>query len=574
MPMRAPAAWAAARAAAVAAVLAGPAAGCRSHPPPEQWDAHVLRFLEDYFRANPTFAVYQGRHEYDGQLPDWSQRGIEAEIERLHRERVMAEAFDTTRLDDRRKFQRTYLLATIDRDLFWLEEARAPWRNPAFYGDALDPNVYVTRPYAPLPVRLKALTTWCTHVPEALAHIRATLQTPMPLPLADIGKLRFGGMASYLEKDVPPVFAPVGDPSARASFETACKRAAAAFRDMDAWFDTLKLHAGGSFALGAETYQKMLWMTERVSLPLDAVEALGRADLARNLKALGEECARYAPGKTLRECMDKMNADKSAQSSVTAAESQLSGLKTFIVDKDLVTIPGTEQAEVRESPPYMRWNFAYIDTPGPYEHGLPAIYYVAPPDPSWTAKEKSDYLPGTAVLLFTSVHEVWPGHFLQFLHSNRASDVFGRVFVGYAFAEGWAHYAEEMMWEAGLHTGDPEVHIGQLSDALLRNARFLASIGMHARGMTLAEAEKLFHDQALQTAPTARQQAARGTFDPAYLNYTMGKLMIRKLRDDWAATRGGEKAWKAFHDQFLSFGGPPIPLVRQQMMGGKAEAVF
>ena len=145
--------------------------------------------------------------------------------------------------------------------------------------------------------------------------------------------------------------------------------------------------------------------------------------------------------------------------------------------------------------------------------------------------------------------------------------MFGRVFVGYAFAEGWAHYTEEMLWEAGLGNGDPVTHIGQLSNALLRNGRFLSTIGLHTQGMTLEESERLFREQAFQDAGTARQQAARGTFDPAYLNYTMGKLMIRKLREDWTASRGGRQAWREFHDRFLSYGGPPIPLVREAMLG-------
>ena len=482
---------------------------CRSHPGPAQWDAHVQRFLDDYFRANPTYAVSQGKHEYDGRFPDWSAQGIEVEIARLHRERDLATAFDTTRLDGKRRFQRAYLLGVVDKDLFWLEEARSPWRNPAFYGDALDPNVYVARPYAPLVDRMKALTTWARNVPMALAQIRATLQTPMPLPLVEIGKIRFGGMVSYLENDVPPVFASVGDPALRAAFDTARKGAAAAFRSMGDWFDLLRSTAGGDFALGAEKYQKMLWMTERVSTSVDALEALGRADLARNRKALEGECAKYAPGKTLPECMERMNAHKPAQNAVDAAQAELAGLKSFIVDGDLLTIPGDEQAQVRESPPYMRWNLAYIDTPGPYEHGLPSVYYVAPPDPSWSDKEKAQYLPGIADLLFTSVHEVWPGHFLQFLHAYRSPDLFGRVFVGYAFAEGWAHYAEELMWEAGLGRGDPETHVGQLSNALLRDVRFLSSIGMHARGMTLVQAETLFREEGLQPAPTARQLSLR-----------------------------------------------------------------
>jgi uncharacterized protein (DUF885 family) len=169
-------------------------------------------------------------------------------------------------------------------------------------------------------------------------------------------------------------------------------------------------------------------------------------------------------------------------------------------------------------------------------------------------------------LLFTSVHEVWPGHFLQFLHSNNSPSKFGQVFIGYAFAEGWAHYTEEMMWDAGLGEGDSTVHIGQLLNALLRNVRLISAIGLHTGKMTVEQSERMFRELAFQDPGNARQQAARGTFDPAYLNYTMGKLMIRKLRDDWCADRGGREAWKDFHDQFLSFGGPPIPLVRKAML--------
>jgi hypothetical protein len=242
-------------------------------------------------------------------------------------------------------------------------------------------------------------------------------------------------------------------------------------------------------------------------------------------------------------------------------------LRTFVETKDLVTVPGTEQAEVEESPPHTRWNFAYIDIPGPYEHELPSVYYIAPPDPSWSREEQLDYVPGEADLLFTSVHEVWPGHFLQFLHANRSASTFGRVFVGYAFAEGWAHYSEEMMWEAGLGGGSPETHVGQLLNALLRNARYLSAIGLHTGAMTVEESERLFRERAFQDGGTARQQAARGTFDPGYLNYTLGKLMILELRQQWTATRGGRKAWKDFHDAVLGYGGPPIPLVRADMLG-------
>jgi uncharacterized protein (DUF885 family) len=243
-------------------------------------------------------------------------------------------------------------------------------------------------------------------------------------------------------------------------------------------------------------------------------------------------------------------------------------LRQFIVENNLVTIPGVEQAGVAEAPPYNRANLAYINIPGPYETNLPSTYYIAPPDPSWTPQERDGYLQGETPLLFVSVHEVWPGHFLQFLHANRSRSKFGQVFVGYAFAEGWAHYTEEMMWEAGLGSRSPEVHIGQLMNALLRNVRYLSAIGLHTAGMSVAESERLFREQAFQDPGSARQQAARGTYDPAYLNYTMGKLMIMRLRNDWTSSRGGRAAWREFHDTFLSYGGPPIPFVRRAMVGG------
>jgi uncharacterized protein (DUF885 family) len=215
---------------------------------------------------------------------------------------------------------------------------------------------------------------------------------------------------------------------------------------------------------------------------------------------------------------------------------------------------------------YQRWNFAYIDVAGPFDQGLPSTYFIAPPDPAWTKEEQDAYTPGRAALLFASVHEVWPGHFVQYLHSNRSRLLPGRVFVSYGFSEGWAHYAEEMMWEAGLEQRAPQVHVGQIVEALLRNVRFMCAIGLHTRGMSLERCEILFREQAFQDAGNARQQAARGTFDPGYLNYTLGKMQIRQLRDDWMRQHPGAPL-KEFHDRFLSYGGPPIPLVREQMLG-------
>jgi hypothetical protein len=371
---------------------------------------------------------------------------------------------------------------------------------------------------------------------------------------------------------VPAIFADVKDDALQARFKASNAAAIQATQDMADWLSKQKPNATQDFALGAEKFSKMLHATELVDIPLDQLKAAGEADLQRNLDALKAACDQFAAGKSLHECVAKEAANKPEGGAVEGARAQLASLRQFIIDKDLATIPGPEQAKVEEAPPFNRWNFAYIEIPGPYEKNLPSVYYIAPPDPTWPKAERDAYVPGKADLLFVSAHEVWPGHFLQFLHSNRSDWKFGQLFVGYAFAEGWAHYAEEMMFDAGVGGGTPETHIGQLANALLRDVRFLSAIGLHTGGMTMAQSERMFLDQAFQDPGNARQQAARGTYDPAYLNYTLGKLMIMQLRQDWTATHGGRAGWKAFHDQFLDYGGPPIPLVRAQMLGGKPEA--
>lgn len=533
-----------------------------------KWDSYVDQFLNDYFAANPTFAVIQGKHEYDGKFPDWSEEGLNKEIARLKSEREKASAFKDNELDDRQRFERDYLIARIDNDLFWCETADQPHTNPYWYSDPTDPDVYVSRPYAPLETRIKAYTTYAKNLPAALAQIKGNLKGPLSKNLIAIGRQTIGGLADFFSKDVVKVFEPVKDEQLQKGFKEANDGAIKAVKDFDAFLASQEKTANNNFALGPDKFKAMLKQTEGVDIDLASLEQVAQHDLDRNTDALKVECAKFAPGQSLQQCMAKANADKAPGADVVqAAENQLGDLRKFIIDKNVVSIPGTEEAHARQAPPYKAWNFAYINIPGPYETNLPSYYYVSPPNPTWSKEKQEAYVPGKGSLLFTSVHEVYPGHFVQFLHANRSGSKFGQVFVGYAFAEGWAHYCEEMMYDAGLGLGDPEMHIGQLEEALLRNVRFLSAIGLHTKGMTVDESKKMFLERAFQDEGNAEQQANRGTFDPAYLNYTMGKLMIRKLREDWTASHGGRDAWKQFHDQFLSFGGPPIPLVRKAMMG-------
>jgi len=538
------------------------------------WAGFMNDYIEQSFRANPPFAATAGRHEFDGQLPDWTEAGIANEKARLRNAIARAEKFDLARLSETERFERAYLISQAKGALFFMDAADQPHTNPAFYTGSIDPSVYVTVPYAPPPVRLAAYIKFLQAIPNATKQIRANIKTPMPISFVDYASKSFGGYAEYFPGDGLKAFSGVGSSADQDNLKQASLAAAASMKELADWAEAQRPSAKGNFALGAQRFQQMLADTEMVNTPLAELEAIGRADLKSNQDQLRAACARWAAGMTIPACMDKMNANKPDGGAVAGARAQLAGLKQFLVEKDLVSIPGTEEAKVEEAPPYRRQNFAYINIPGPYEKGLPSVYYIAPPDPTWPKEVQDGFVPGEADLLFTSVHEVWPGHFLNFLHSNRSPFTFGKVFVGYAYAEGWAHYTEEMMRVAGVGGGGDETMIGQLSNALLRDCRFISAIGMHSGTMSQEQSYQMFRDQCFQDEGNARQQAARGTYDPAYLNYTMGKLMIRKMRDDWTASRGGRGAWKAFHDKFLSYGGPPIPLVRQQMLGGEAKAVF
>ena len=609
-----------------AAVLLG-VTGCNQSPqskapaprPPSQaslqWQQTADGFVQSYFSAQPFFAAQAGKHEYDGQLPDLSAHGLKREIARLHDEREQLNAIDPSQLLPKERFDRAYLLNVVDRDLFWLEKAHYPSTNPYWYLGAIDPDMYLSRPYAPLNVRMKAYIKYARGIPKIASDIQANLQGPLPKTYVELGIAVFGGFVDFYKKDAPAVFASVDDPAMQKDLTDADTNAAIAMSNLTNYLTGLRKTATDKFPLGKDLYAQMVKDTEQVDIPIEQIEAAGRADLDRNTAALKAECATYLPKATLAACVAKVSAKKPPEGTLDAARRQLTALRDFVQKNNVVGIPNDDKALVAEAPPYNRNNAAFIQVPGPYDKSVPAVYNIAPPDPKWTKAEQLQYIPSEATLLFTSVHEVWPGHFLQFQHSNTNPDKLEGLWVGYAFAEGWAHYCEEMMYEEGLGRGDPELHIGQIMDALLRDVRLLSSIGLQTENWTVAQSEKMFREQAFQDPGNARQQAARGTYDPAYLNYTLGKLMIRKLRADWVAKmhNGGaapaaaapaqpasapppasgamtgpamtgpsmtgpamtgtpgagedQALWHDFHDKFLSYGGPPIPMVRQEMMG-------
>ena len=561
---------------AAVALGAGLILGCDSKAPEEEpaavataaWQQFTDSFIERHFAAAPTRAVWAGMHEYDGQLQDITAGAIRERAEMLREfARRARDEFSAETLNEDEELERQHLISAIEGMLFSVEVAESHLRNPAWYAGALSPSVYVTREYASKDERLAALTAHLEKVPAYLQQMRGTLQPPFPRPFVRTALVGFGGLASHFHDDVPGLFAEVEDQELQASFAAALGPAVEVLRDVEAWLELRLEDATEEFALGEERYRELLRRAYRIDLDWKTLKNVAQADLARNLKLLRTTCKLINPDITIADCAAMVRNEKPEAGAVARANEQLPELKEFLLAADIIGIPSEETAFVAEAPAYRRTNSAYIEIPGPYEKGLPAIYYIAGPDPEWPPEMQRQYVPGEADLLNTSVHEVWPGHFLHSLYVKGSSNRMGKLLWNGMLSEGWAHYTEELMQEAGISEGQPLLRVGQILDALMRDVRFLSSIGLHVEGMSVETSQRMFAELAYLDPGNAQQQALRGTYDPGYFVYTLGKLIIMKMREDWTAERGGRAAWKEFHQKLLSYGSAPLPVLRQAMMG-------
>ncbi len=561
---------------AAIALGAGLILGCDSQAPEEEsaavatsaWQQFTDSFIERHFAAAPTRAVWAGMHEYDGQLQDVTAGAIRERAEMLREfARRARDEFSAETLNEDEELERQHLISAIEGMLFSVEVAESHLRNPAWYAGALSPSVYVTREYASKDERLAALTAHLEKIPAYLQQMRGTLQPPFPRPFVRTALVGFGGLASHFHDDVPGLFAEVEDQKLQASFAAALGPAVAALRDVEVWLELRLEDATEEFALGEERYRELLRRAYRIDLDWKTLKNVAQGDLARNLKLLRTTCKLINPDITIADCAAMVRNEKPEAGAVARANEQLPELKEFLLAADIIGIPSEETAFVAEAPAYRRTNSAYIEIPGPYEKGLPAIYYIAGPDPEWPPEMQRQYVPGEADLLNTSVHEVWPGHFLHSLYVKGSSNRMGKLLWNGMLSEGWAHYSEELMQEAGISEGQPLLRVGQILDALMRDVRFLSSIGLHVEGMSVETSQRMFAELAYLDPGNAQQQALRGTYDPGYFVYTLGKLIIMKMREDWTAERGGRAAWKEFHQKLLSYGSAPLPVLRQAMMG-------
>lgn len=533
--------------------------------------ASVERLLAGHFAFRPSFAVELGLHEYDGKVPDRSATAIGAEVQRLAAAEAELTAVDAAQLSRTRQLEREILLAEIRKERYELEVRKRPTRDPFFYLFKFSLNAYIARDYAPPATRAAAMLRACEAAPAYYQQAQTNLEPVVPKAWLQVGIMVSGGTIDFLSGDAKRAFAALPDEQLRTSLDACLDNLA---KEVGRFRDSLKARmANGSddFRLGADNLVAMLKATDGIEITIPRLERLARADLEKNLAAIAAAAKAIDPARDVATVVAEVSQDKPAPDQVIAeATAQLAQLRTFLVEKDIVSLPRADVIEVRESPPFMRGNFAALGGVGPFETAaLPSFYYVAPPDPAWPVEQQRAYVMSRPDLLFTSAHEVYPGHFVQGMHQRASKSRVLAAFETYTASEGWAHYVEEMMWERGLGNGDPKIHIGQLKNALLRDVRFLVALGYHAGTLTPEQATKMFVEQAFADPNNARQQAMRGTVDPMFLGYTLGKLAIVELREDWLAKHPGKRL-REFHDEFLRHGEAPLPVTRRMMLGASA----
>ena len=532
------------------------------------------QILDDHHRRHPSAATDLGLHQYDAELEDASEAAIHAESQALQQFRPKLAAIDAATLTADRQLDREQLQRALDAGVLALDRIRQWAKDPDSYSGAITNSAYVImkRNYAPASERLTALIAREKKMPGVLLEARKNLGSP-PRIYTEIAIEQIDGNIRFFKNDLPAAFTEVSDKALLDAFRKSNDDVIGALGDYKTYLQkTLLAKSTGSFAYGDEVYRLALADYEMIDMSPADLLSTAEADRRKNEAAFQATARQIDANKSADQVLAAMQADHPpADKLLQATQDTLDSIRQFIVDHHIITIPPSDPAKVKETPPFMRsTTSASMDTPGPFERAkLDAYYNMTLPDPRWSAAERADFMRQWyyAAIANTSVHEVYPGHYTQFLYAKDFPSDVRKVYGAASNAEGWAHYAEQMMLDEGFHAGEPKYRLAQLQDALLRDVRFIVGIKMHVQGMDVGEATKLFETAGHQPHPVAVSEAKRGTSDALYGYYTMGKLMILKLREDYKAKKGSGYSLRGFHDAFIRIGPLPLPLIRRAMLG-------
>jgi uncharacterized protein (DUF885 family) len=564
-------------------------------PPPLKPDAELDIVADEYIRgylaARPLHATALGFHEYDGRINEDTRLAIDAELARLRRFDDRLSKFDLSKLGPRAAVDLRLLQANVKRELFFIGDLGIYEHNPLTYARAIDVGVYAKRKYAPIEDRVRSIIVVENQASNIMIAAKTNLAESLPKPYVELAIQIARGASEFLKKDLIEGLTDLKDETLRNTFLQSNRRAASALTEYAAWLEKEKLpKASPDFAIGEEKYQRFLAETELVNIPPAKLLELGLSELKKEQDTFAEAAKKIDETRPPEVIFKQIQSDHpTAANLIPEITKRLDGIKKFVAERKLVTIPGDARTQVKETPQDRRaTSFASMDTPGPFEkRANESYFYVTPPESDWTELQKEQWLTAFNYYLsdLVSIHEVYPGHYVQFLHLNasKASKT-EKVFSATSFIEGWAHYCEKMMIDEGFGGAAPNAkpseddiqraakyRMVQAQASMLRFCRLCVSIKMHTQAMSVDDATKFFQENCFMEEKPARAEAMRGTFDIGYGNYSLGKLEILKLRNDYQVQEGSNFSLKKFHDEVLNHGQLPIRLLRELMLKDKAQ---
>jgi uncharacterized protein (DUF885 family) len=537
--------------------------------------ALVNEYLTDLHSRHPSLAAASGIYAWNGQLEDYSSQGIASEIAAIKKFQSRLEKIPPLSLDLSQVFDYQIVASSIRSRLLELEQIKSYERNPQVYNDAISNGLLQIAmfEYAPLDSRLRHIIAKQKHVPRLVDSARDNVEG-LPPVFHKVALDSFRGTLSFIEKDLPRVFAPVQDAKLQSEFKKSTRSAAQAIAKYIKRLEKTAPDSAIPFAIGKESYEAKLKYDEGIDVPLDTLLKIARREIQRTKEDFQRAAAEIDAKRDTGAVWAEVRGDHpKAGTLVQEAQKQLDTIARFLDEKQLVMLPEGPRPVVAETPAFMRWATASMWTPGPFEgRRLPASYLITDVDPEWTDRQKEEYLSlfNYPQLWSTTIHEVYPGHFVQGTLLRQVQSQARRTWAlaPASFVEGWAHYAEQMMIEEGFGAGDPKMMMGHLADALLRLCRVVVGIRMHTDGMTVPQATRFFVENAFMGTTPAQIEAERAAFDPTCIVYSIGKLAILKLRDDYKRYRKDGYSLREFHDRLLSNGLAPIWVHRQMMMPG------
>jgi uncharacterized protein (DUF885 family) len=566
--------------------------GCgRKSPEPEATSPAAIvpfrEFVDDYFRGYfsfyPSEGTAAGFHEYDTQLEDFSAVRMRSRSAELRRQLGVLEGVRKQKLPAEDEIDAAILDGKIRAELLDIDTIRWWRRNGIPYvtvaGQSVD--LIMKRSFAPPAERLKLVTARLQGIEKLLGAMRDNVTDP-PRELTELAQRVCAGSVGFFRDTVGQWAkeAAGSNDALLTEFQSSNRKVVTAFEVTANFLATDQLILStGSYSIGTDAFLKKLKYEEMIDVPIDRLLAIGEAQLEKDYKAFVDTARRIKPGVAPGEVMRSLsNEHPTEEQLLDYAKATVEDIRKFVIAKKIIAIPSNVLPTIMETPPYARSGaFASMDTPGAYEEtAKEAFYYVTPPEKDWTRAHKDEHLRlfNKPVMDIITIHEAYPGHYTQFLYAKEFPSKTRKVLLTRSNAEGWAHYAEEMMIEEGFGGRDPKIRLAQLSEALLRDCRYIAGIKLHTEDATVEQATRIFVERGFQEPANAYEEARRGAYDPTYLYYTAGKLQIYKLREDYKRAQGSAYSLEKFHTEFIKQGSIPIKLMRRILLKDDQSAAL